>query len=150
MGAQKLLSPEPGEFSYEYDNFLKSVKTTLMFESWISEVAEQDLTDNFNVYPGDLRNYIYTIDWLIYSFAELAKSVDVKDCIGFANRLRTRISYGIKDELFTLVSLPGIGRVRARRLFNNGITSFQELLNAPFEKVAQLVGPALATKLREK
>ncbi len=144
-----LLIDAPNPFSYEYDNYLKSLKTTLMFEAWINEETEQLISEEYNVFPGDLRNYVYTMDWLLYSLVELANIYGEKALTGYAKRLRTRLAYGISDELFALVSIKGIGRVRARKLYNAGFKSFQEVLNAPFNKISDIVGAGIAKKIRE-
>lgn len=147
--SNSLLIDTPNPFSYEYDSYLKSVKTALLFESWINEESEQSITENFRVFPGDLRNYIYTIDWLLYATSELASILSVKNIIGVAKRLRTRVAYGIRDELFSLVSIKSIGRARARKLYNNGIQSFEDVMNTPTKKLAGILGPGIAKKIKE-
>jgi len=144
-----LLINEPSSFDLEYDDFLKSIKTAMLFESWISEVTEQQIIDNFNIYPGDLRNLLSSIDWLIYSMAELSRIMGDNKGLGFLKRLRVRIGSGIKDELFELVSIRGIGRVRARKLFNSGIKSVADILAANYEKLSGIIGPGVAKKIKE-
>ncbi len=143
----RLLVGMPSPFDYEYDTFLRSIKTALLFEEWINEVDEQELANRFKVYPGDLRNFIYNIDWLLYSLTELSQILEEKRLISMSKRLRTRLAYGIRDELFTLVSIKGIGRVRARKLYNAGIKNYQDVMNAPFEKLASILGPGIARKI---
>jgi helicase len=143
-----LLIDEPSSFDFEYDDFLRSIKTAMLFESWISETNEQHIIDEFKIYPGDLRNLLSSLDWLIYSMAELSKIMDEKKNLGFLKRMRTRISYGIKDELFELVSIKGIGRIRARKLFSNGIKSVADVLRTPDEKLSGIIGPGIAKKIK--
>lgn len=59
-------------------------------------------------------------DWLLYSTYEIAKLLGRKDVLPLAMNLRRRIVEGVKEELLELVNLKGIGRVRARMLFNAG------------------------------
>ncbi len=54
---------------------------------------------------------------------------------------------GIRRELLPLVKLRGIGRVRARRLFNNGITSPEAVLGAGIETVTKLIGRGIAEQV---
>lgn len=143
-----LLIDEPSSFDLEYDDFLKSIKTAMLFESWISEINEQQIIDEYKIYPGDLRNMLSSIDWLIYSMAELSKIMDEKKILGFLKRMRIRISYGIKDELFELVSIKGIGRVRARKLFSNNIKSVGDILKTDYEKLSVIIGPGIAKKIK--
>jgi helicase len=147
--AQKnyLLIDEPSSFDYEYDDFLKSIKTAMLFESWINEVPEQQLIDNYKMFPGDLRNILSSLDWLVYSMSELSKCLRENKIIGFLKRLRVRISFGIRDELFELVSLKGIGRVRARKLYANNIKSVSDILKAGVSGLSGIIGPGVASKV---
>ena len=149
-GDEKLLIDAPNPFSYEYDSFLRSLKTASLFEAWMDEESYQKISEDFKIFPGDVRNYVYTMDWLLYSLAELCAFFDNKSLLGFSKRLRTRLAYGVKDELFGLVSIKGIGRVRARKLFANSIKSYQDVVKAPLEKLANLVGAGVAQKIRER
>jgi helicase len=85
----------------------------------------------------------------LYATSELAGILGVKNIIGVSKRLRTRVAYGISDELFSLVSIKGIGRVRARKLYNNGILSYEDVMNSPTNKLASILGPGIAKKIKE-
>jgi helicase len=54
---------------------------------------------------------------------------------------------GIRRELLPLVKLRGIGRVRARRLFNNSITSPEAVLSAGIETVTRIIGRGIAEQI---
>lgn len=54
---------------------------------------------------------------------------------------------GIRRELLPLVKLRGIGRIRARRLFNNSITSPETLDAAGIENVTKILGRGIAEQL---
>ncbi len=45
------------------------------------------------------------------------------------------------------MKLRGIGRVRARRLFNNNITSPEAVLNAGIETVTKVIGRGIAEQV---
>ena len=62
-----------------------------------------------------------------------------------------RIRHGIKPELLDLVSLPEIGRVRARALWNNGIRSLEDVARAPVEMLVSVpgIGQRIAEKIKE-
>ena len=64
--------------------------------------------------------------------------------------MRTRITYGIKEELIEFVRVKGIGRVRARILFKNGIKGLDELTTTPIEKLAKIdkIGPVIAENIK--
>ena len=54
--------------------------------------------------------------------------------------LEMRVANGVKEELIPLISLKGIGRVRARRLFSRGITNPAELLAADKAELVSILG----------
>jgi len=57
------------------------------------------------------------------------------------------MKHGVKRELLPLVRLRQIGRVRARSLFNNGITSPDELRRAESGRVAAILGRGIAAQV---
>ncbi|HOX35130.1 MAG TPA: helix-hairpin-helix domain-containing protein, partial [Methanoregulaceae archaeon] len=54
---------------------------------------------------------------------------------------------GIRRELLPLVRLRGIGRVRARRLFNHGITSPDAILAAGIAEITKILGRGVAEQV---
>lgn len=49
----------------------------------------------------------------------------------FFNSLALRISYGVRPELIDLCKLPGIGKVRAEKLFAAGLKKPSDILRDP-------------------
>jgi helicase len=62
------------------------------------------------------------------------------------------VKYGIKEELISLISLEGVGRVRSRALYNAGFKDIASIRSAPEQKLAsvQKIGAVLAKKLKEQ
>ena len=58
----------------------------------------------------------------------------------------------IKKELLPLIKLEGIGRIRARVLFNSGFKTIKDLKMAPLEKIVglPLIGSKLAKRIKEQ
>jgi helicase len=54
---------------------------------------------------------------------------------------------GTRRELLPLIRLRGIGRVRARRLFNNRMTTPDEILAQGIEEVTKLLGLGVAEQI---
>jgi helicase len=54
---------------------------------------------------------------------------------------------GTRRELLPLIKLRGIGRVRARRLFNNRMTNPDEILVRGIEEVTKLLGLGVAEQI---
>ncbi|MEM4290268.1 MAG: helix-hairpin-helix domain-containing protein [Nitrososphaerota archaeon] len=65
--------------------------------------------------------------------------------------LSERTKHGVKKELLPLVSIPGVGRVRARALYNAGFRRGEDLVEAGPEKIATIptIGPATAARIVE-
>jgi helicase len=82
----------------------------------------------------------------------LAKLFGHKDLLKPLSILRTRVQSGVKAELVPLVSLEGIGRVRARMLYNNGMKTTEDLKHASATDLMKipLIGPTLAKKIKEQ
>jgi helicase len=89
-------------------------------------------------------------DWLVHSLYELAKLETRDDLLDELNVLRQRISYGIKEELVELVKIRGIGRIRSRILYKNGIRNLHDLSEIPVKKLANIdkIGPTLAENIK--
>ncbi len=125
-------------------------RNLLAMYSWINESTEIFLSDNIGIESGDMHRMAETADWLIHAFYELAKLEKFDSVIDELNILRTRVTYGIKEELIDLVKVKGIGRVRARTLYKNGIKTLDELVSIPVEKLAKIdkIGPAIAENIK--
>lgn len=147
---KKFLVDIPEEYDLEFEDFMKSVKLSLMFEDWLKESTEDEILTKFKVAPGELRGRLESADWLIYSLNELALLQGYKDILTTTRKLRIRMRYGIRDELIPLVKLKGIGRVRARKLFNAGLTSLEKLRETPAESIAKIIGIKVANDIKKQ
>ncbi|MBN2013775.1 MAG: DEAD/DEAH box helicase [Candidatus Altiarchaeota archaeon] len=130
--------------------FLERFKTARLLEFWINEVSEDTIMESYNVAPGILYQKLQIAEWLVYSSAELSKLLGFKNSLKEMKRLETRIKYGVKDELLPLVSIKGIGRVRARKLWNEGFKSISDLKKADIRKLKSLVGEKTAEGIKEE
>jgi helicase len=104
------------------------------------------------VEPGDMHRMVEISDWLAYSLYEVAKLVRREDLLPELYNLRTRIRYGVKEELLNLVALEGIGRVRARSLYAAGFATVASIAKAPKATLAAVskIGPVVAEKLKDQ
>lgn len=145
-----LLVAEPPMYDFEYDEFMNAVKTAYFFNEWIEEKDDEYLLEKFDVRPGESRAKIENADWLLYSVQELAKIIEKAIFARETSRLRTRLKYGAKEELLPLLRLKEIGRVRARKLFNNSIKDVGDVKRADFGKLKLLLGDAVAKSIKEQ
>jgi helicase len=93
---------------------------------------------------------VETGQWLVHAMYEVAKLTGREDLLAELAGMRTRIRYGIKEELMPLVALEGVGRVRARALYLAGFANVSAIAKAPQAKLASVpkIGPAFAEKLK--
>jgi len=119
---------------------------------WVEETGDKVLSDQMGVEPGDMHRIVEMGGWLAYSLYEVAKLLRREDLLPELYNLRTRIRYGVKEELLPLVALESIGRVRARALYSAGFTDISKIAKAPQAKLAAVtkIGPAVAEKLKDQ
>ncbi|VVB68704.1 ATP-dependent DNA helicase Hel308 [uncultured archaeon] len=129
-----------------YDFLLREAKTTAMLMDWIGEVHEELISDRYRIGPGDIRRAAETAEWLMHSLAELSRHLGLGVTFK-AEQMSQRIHYGAGQDLLALLELKGIGRVRARKLYQAGITSIEKLRSAEAGEMARLLGPKIAEKV---
>lgn len=135
------------EFSWDDgEGFYRSLKTAMLVHDWMGEVGEAVICERFNVGPGDVYNTVEGIGWLIHAAGRIAK-MDAPEHADAIVETELRVKHGIKRELLPLIRLRGIGRVRARRLFNNNITSPEALRSAGMERVGAILGQKTAESI---
>ncbi len=145
-----LLEPEPGAYDLDYDEFMNSIKTALFFEGWIDEKDEDYLLETFDIRPGEIRVKLETADWLLYASEELASINNWNEAVREIRKLRLRIKHGAREELLPLLKLRNIGRVRARKMFSQGIKDLGEVKKADLTTLAQLLGKAIAEDVKKQ
>lgn len=130
----------------EYEWFLGEVKTSLLLVDWVHEKTENEICLKFGIGEGDIHAIADIAEWLMHVTAQLAKLLELKGAKEAAE-LEKRIHYGASPELMDLLDIRGIGRVRARKLYEAGFRSSAELAGADPVKVAALLGPKIADRI---
>lgn len=128
------------------DAFTRAFKTALLLVDWIGEVPEERICERFGVGPGDVYMVTDRMRWLVHAAARIARLFDHPFAREIAD-LEVRVTHGVKAELLPLIRLSGIGRVRARRLYTNGITTPAALREADPDRVAAIIGRGIAEKV---
>lgn len=146
----ELIVPMPTPFDYEYDQFVDSAKTTSFFHEWVDERDEEYLLEKYDIRPGEIKTKLDIADWLFYSSAELSKLLELKDVHKKVNILRTRLKHGAREELLPLLRLKNIGRVRARKLFRNGIRDVGAVKKADLTSLQQIIGQRVAADIKRQ
>jgi len=124
----------------------------MALNSWITESSETSLSDQLKIESGDMHRMVQTAEWLIYCLRELAKQSGYANLLEELDILRKRVIYGIREELIELVKIKGIGRIRARKLYNNGIKTLGDLSKIPVKKLAEIdkIGSTLADNIKSQ
>jgi helicase len=130
----------------EYEWFLGEVKTSLLLLDWIREKSENEICLKFGTGEGDIHTIADIAEWIMHVTTQLARLLNLKGSKEAAE-LEKRIHYGAGPELMELLDIKGIGRVRARRLYEAGLRSTADLAGAAPEKLAALMGPKIAEKI---
>ena len=136
----------PEQFKVDYEWFLSEVKTACVMLDWINEKKEEDIVKKFGIGEGDIRALSETTLWLVHSMAELA-SFHKRPCARKVRELAERVEYGASRELLDLIQIRGIGRVRARKLYDAGIRDMEDLLVADMKMISKLIGAKIAIKV---
>ncbi len=135
----------------ELEFYLAEIKTALLLYYWIEEISEDEIIRKFDVGPGDIRSLTQTAEWIAYAASELAKMLKLNEHSKILSELRERLKYGVKKELLQLVRIPGIGRVKARILYDHGYRTLEKLKQARIEELIRipLIGLETAKKIKQ-
>lgn len=146
-----LLLDIPSASSEDYEWFLSDLKTAFLLEDWIEEIPYDALVSKYNIWPGDIHNVVEIAEWLLHATREYARMYNFS-CVSDVNNLLLRVQNGCKEELLNLVSLKGIGRVRARALYHEGFKTVNDLRDVPLERIAKIkmIGKAVATNIKHQ
>ncbi|ELY35997.1 ATP-dependent DNA helicase [Natronorubrum tibetense] len=126
----ELLGDRPSEYEEDrFEDWLAALKTGKLLEDWASEEDEERLTDRYKIGPGDLRGKVDTAEWLLGAAESLAAEIDSEWTVA-VREARARVEHGVGEELLELVSVGGVGRKRARRLYEVGIEEPADLRSA--------------------
>jgi len=150
----ELLFPIPEEDA-DYEWFLNSVKTAMFLMEWIGEnqdrkeASEERMETLFNLGPGDVRNKVETAVWILYAMRELSRLFNTGMTSGI-DKVALRVENGIREELLPIIMIKGIGRVRARRLFDSGFDSMDNIRKATIPRLASVkgIGRQLAVQIK--
>jgi helicase len=126
----EFLGSVPSEFDdVAFEEWLAALKTAKLLEDWASELDQDRITERYDVGPGDIRGKVETAEWLLGAAVELARELDL-GVSSAIRRAKRRVEDGVREELLDLTGVRGVGRKRARRLYEAGIESRVDLREA--------------------
>jgi helicase len=130
----------------ETEAYYRALKTAMLLSDWTDELSDTKICERYSVGPGDIYGMVESVTWLLHASAELARMF----ASGFYQNVRDYeicMKNGTRRELLPLIRLRGIGRVRARRLFNNGLTTPEIILARGIEPVRTILGQGVAEQI---
>jgi helicase len=145
-----LLTDVPDRFDEDYEEFLNTIKTTEFFIEWLDEKDEEYLLEKYDVRPGELHAKKERADWLLYSSEELSKLLKMQILMKDIAKLRFRLKYGAKEELIPLLQLKNIGRIRARKMFDNRIRDIADVKRVDMTTLSQLLGKTISIDIKKQ
>ena len=109
------------------------------------------MVSKYNIWPGDIYNIVEIAEWLLHATREFARMYNFS-YVSEINDIILRVHNGCKHELLNLISLRGIGRIRARALYNEGFKTVNDLRGVPIERIAKIktIGRAVATSVKHQ
>lgn len=124
----------------EYDEeALSAALTAMVLKDWIEERSMNDITEKYDIGPGDLQMRVSSAEWISYSLSRLS-SLYKPEIRTQLERLNLRIKEGVREDVIELTVIPGIGRVRARRLYQSGFNSIRSVSTASVEQLSRIYG----------
>ncbi len=131
----EFLGRVPSEYEdVAFEDWLSALKTAKLLEDWVGEVDEDRITERYGVGPGDIRGKVETAEWLLGAAERLASELDL-DSVYAVREAKKRVEYGVREELLDLAGVRGVGRKRARRLFEAGVESRADLREADKSRI---------------
>ena len=136
------------DFPYDEttEGYFRAVKTAMVLYDWSREVPEAVICERYSIGTGDIYNLLEGANWLLHASSRLSRMFRG----AFSSSLQELeycMKHGIRRELIPLVKIRNIGRVRARRLFNSGITSPEKILAAGEEKIIPILGQGITNTI---
>jgi helicase len=130
----------------EMEEYYRALKTAMLLSDWTDELTDAKICERYSVGPGDIYGMVESVNWLLHASAELSRMF-VPAFHPAIREFEICMKNGIRRELLPLVKLRGIGRVRARRLFNHSITTPDAVREAGIDTVTKILGRGIAEQI---
>ncbi len=147
-----ILTPQEPPLLEDAYFYQATLKTCWMLSRWIEEEKEETICDDFGIGPGDIYRHVECARWLLQAMGTIAELFEFKKLTFLVEDLKSRVHYGIKEELLELAQLKGVGRVRARNLFQKGFKKFNDLKFRSVEELSYVpqIGKTLAKDILDQ
>jgi helicase len=130
----------------EEEDYYRGVKAAMILYDWQNEISDTMFAERYGVGAGDVYSMVEGVNWLLHATVQLSRIFrpafyhQIREC-------EICVKNGIKRELLSLIRLRGIGRIRARRLYDNGITSPEDIRRTGREEITRILGKGVADQI---
>lgn len=135
------------DFPYEEtEGYFRALKTAMVLFDWSREIPEATICERYSIGAGDIYNILESATWLLHASSRLSRMFRGI----FSSSIQEYeycMKHGIKRELIPLVRIRNIGRIRARRLYNNGFTSPEKILMAGEDLIIPILGHGITSQI---
>jgi len=127
---------------------MNALLKALVLRAWITEEGENQIYLRYNAAPGDLHVLAEAASWIARAAGQLALITGREGLYRRLEELSMRLESGVRPELLPLVRIPGVGRVRARVLYNAGLRRPEDIASAGEGVLSRL--PTIGNKTARK
>ena len=101
------------------------MKGALVVQSWMEEASLDSIEEEWGVQPGDLRGRVELMEWLLFAMRRILSEDQYlasierdahKALYDSIDEVHRRVRYGCRADILGLVSIKGVGRIRAREM----------------------------------
>ena len=133
-------------------HYIEGSRSLLALYKWIEEASEKVIAEHLKLESGDMHRITETAYWLCQCLLEIAKQIKRIDLLDEIRVVQTRIEYGIQEQLVDLVYIKGIGRVRARSLYNHNIKNIKDINLTTHANLARVskIGQSIASNIKNE
>ena len=123
----------------EDEDDMAAGKTAMLLLDWINEVPIYEIEEKYSVGSGDIESRKSSAEWIVMAASRLAAEFR-RELSYPLDVLSLRLKEGVRDDIMSLISIPGVGRVRARRLYENGFKKPSDIAKSTVQNIAILRG----------
>jgi Superfamily II helicase len=136
---QDMLSGVFELFDIEDEEDMKAAKTAMLLNAWIDEIPLYEIEEQYNVGSGDIEGKISTGEWICMAASRIAAEYK-REFAHSLDVLSLRIKEGVKVDIMKLITIPGVGRVRARRMYTAGLKTLDDICATTPGKLSTIKG----------
>lgn len=116
---------------------------------WVNEKTEYEIENFFGVYGGSVRRAAYEASKLSKFLKDICEAINIYKYSHDLEKYSARLYYGVKEDILHLVvRVKGLGRRRARKIFNMFGDDIASVSEKELQKV-EGIGPKLASAIKK-